>query len=80
MANKISIRNGVAVGVYDDRLLPIYKALGSKLVVERASNVEFHSRAQWWVAYSAKTGGVIACGPNRSDVINEEIEYLERGL
>lgn len=77
MACKVVVRNGHAVGVYDDRWSSIYDALGV-LEVARASNVEFERGV--WVARLANDGKVIAALRVRSEVIKAEIEYLERGL
>ena len=80
MASKIVIKNGIAEGVYDDRLLPIYKALGSHMRIERASEVEFNHDLRMWVARELSTGQVIASAPNRSEVLKREVEILEGKL
>lgn len=77
MASKIVLKDGIAAGVYDDRLLPIYRALGV-VAVSRASNVEFEGGQ--WVARSVSTGRVLGSSPDRRDAIKQEIEALERGL
>jgi len=79
MASKIVIRLGVASGVYDDRLLGLYEALGVP-VIRRASDVEFDHDRRCWVARSASDGAIIATGRNRAEVIAAEVEFLERGL
>jgi hypothetical protein len=79
MASKLVIRSGVAVGVYDDRLRPIYAALG-RVEITRASDVEYDAASQSWVALDRLTGKVIACGPSRGDVIKQEVIVLEGRL
>jgi len=79
MASKLTIKNGVAVGVYDDRLLPLYMALGS-IKIDRASTVEYdHVRGEWVARACDRIGTRIASGQMRSDVIAAEIAFLERG-
>jgi hypothetical protein len=77
MASKIVVRSGVAAGVYDDRWLPMFEALGC-VEVARASVVEYEGGL--WVARLPGSGEVIASGRIRSEVLRAEIEYLERGL
>jgi hypothetical protein len=80
MANKLVIKNGVATGVYDDRLIPLYEALGVCKIL-RASTVEFnHDTRQWQARACDRQGTLIASGVTRSEVIKAEIDYLERGL
>jgi hypothetical protein len=77
MSTKIVVRAGEAVGVYDDRWLPMFEALGC-VRIARASEVEYESGA--WVARLIGTGEVIATGRVRSEVIKAEVEFLEEGL
>lgn len=76
MATKIQIRGGQIIGVYDDRLLPLYKALGTP-VITRATDVEYNQEGQEWEAKLRQTGETISHGPNRADVIRQEVAYLE---
>lgn len=76
MATKISIGAGVATGVYDDRLRPIFEALGV-LSVKRASEVEYEEETGDWVARLLMDGREIGRGKNRADVIKQEVEFLE---
>lgn len=73
MATRMQISGGGASGVYDDRWLPLFEALGAPRV-ERASNVEWESGE--WVA-RLPNGEIIARGRNRAQVIQQEISYLE---
>jgi hypothetical protein len=73
------IRDGVLWGVYDDRLLPIYAALGC-FEVSRASTVEFDSAARVWIARDVATGRELGRAPDRREAIDQEIAELERGL
>jgi hypothetical protein len=77
MASKLVIRRGIVLSVYDDRLLPLYEAIGVRTIT-RASEVEFNHDTRLWEAISE--GRVIASGAVRSEVIKREIEYLEGGL
>jgi len=79
MASKLVIKSGIAEGVYDDRLLPLYEALGMP-VITRASNVEYSHVLKLWVAVHVRRGGVIASGKDRREVIAREIEVIEGGL
>ena len=79
MATKIVIRDGVALGVYDDRFRLLMEALsGGPLVVRRATEVEFDEATGDWVATLLRTGEVIARGRDRSQVIDAEVAFLER--
>ena len=80
MASIIKISEGVAYSVYDDRFQPIYEALGDNLKVSRATQVEWSSASQQWQAIDFYTGKVIASDRNRSEVIRQEVEYLEGRL
>lgn len=78
MASKIIIANSQAVSVYDDRFFPILQALGTPQI-ERATDVEYINGE--WVATHRATNQIIARGPNRNQVIKEEVTWLEeRGL
>lgn len=82
VASKIVIdAGGTARGVYDDLWRPLFEALsGGKLVIERATEIEYDEGSGDWVATLLKTGQVIARGRNRNDVIKEEVAYLERNV
>jgi hypothetical protein len=83
MASKIFIRGGQVTAVYDDRFMPLFKALGD-IEIQRASNVEFDG--QWWVAFRPNKGEkafgnqILAEGPNRNEVIKQEVEFLEKEM
>lgn len=76
MATKITIRGGQVNCVYDDRFRPFFEALGI-IQVKRATEVEFDSLSQEWIATHLATGKVIARGPNRKEVIDTEVKWLE---
>lgn len=83
MASKIFIRGGQVTAVYDDRFMPIFRALGD-IHIQRASDVEYDGFK--WVAsrenpdVAGPSYQVIAQGPNRNEVIRQEVEYLEKEL
>jgi hypothetical protein len=79
MAHIIRIKQGIAVSVYDDRFRPIYQALGVATIT-RATDVEYDATQCAWIATERTTGQIIAYGPERDDVIRQEIEYLEGKL
>jgi hypothetical protein len=80
MSSKLFIRGGIVQGVYDDRLLPIYAALGV-VQIQRATTIEFnHDKKQWEARLCTFSAPLIASGMRRADVIKAEIEFLERGL
>lgn len=79
MATKLVIEGSSVRGVYDDRLRPIYEALGL-LRVKRASEVEYSEERGEWIAVSAETGEEIAHGPDRGEVIAAEVRWLEARL
>lgn len=79
MATKLVVKSGQLVGVYDDRLRPIYEALGT-LRVKRASEVEYDDARGEWVATSCETGEEIASGQDRGQVIAAEVRWLEARL
>jgi hypothetical protein len=68
--------NGDVVSVYNDRI-PASK-LGTSTIT-RASNVEYNHDAQRWEA-RLPDGTLIAYGPLRNEVIQDEIAYLEERL
>lgn len=93
MASKIFIKNGQVTAVYDDRLMPIFKALGD-VTIRRASEVEFDDFSENWVAIrhtieweaeqvkgqveaDIPVSRIIAEGPNRNEVIKQEVQFLE---
>jgi hypothetical protein len=65
--------------VYDDRLRPILEALG-ELHIERATDVEFEESSGDWVATHRATGVEIARGKNRTEVLQQEVRWLEEEL
>lgn len=76
MAGKITIRGSKVACVYDDKFAPLLEALGT-LEISRASNVEYNPLDKTWEAERIGTGEIIASGPNRNDVITEEVKWLE---
>lgn len=76
MLNIISLRNGQALAVYQDRWRPIYEALGA-LQVQRASEVEFDAPSGEWIATHKGSGQIIGRGRIRSHVIAQEVAWLE---
>ena len=80
MASKLVIKNGIASGVYDDRLLPIYEVLGVPQIT-RASVVEYdHERRQWVARACDRQGSLIAAAPTRAQAIALEVKALESRL
>jgi hypothetical protein len=81
VASKITIRNGEAIGVYDDRLRPLFEAMGP-IKVKRATTVEFEEESGDWVAVllneDGSPGKEIARGRLRDKVIEEEVAWLEK--
>lgn len=73
---KLVVGGGWVQAVYGDRLRDL--ALGP-LEVTRASNVEFNHELQQWEARTP-TGELIASGPNRDEVIREEVKVIESRL
>lgn len=79
-AQKIVVTpDGYVSGVYDDRLMPLFIALGV-LSIKRASNVEYDHIKREWVATHVNSGQVIAQGTNRKAVISSEVRWLEERL
>ena len=76
---KLVIRDGRAEMVYSDQWACIARALGA-VTIERATDVEYNPAAQVWEARHRETGQVIATGANRSQVIAEEVKFLEGRL
>lgn len=78
----ITFDGGTATAVYDDRLLPTFRALGGELTVARASHVE-PAPGGGWTADMAPVGGPVL-GPftTRAQALHEERQWLaqERGL
>ena len=68
---------GAVAAVYSDRLqgLPL-----GPMQVTRASNVEFNEKTQSWEATSAQDGSLIAAGPLRDAVIQQEVKIIESRL
>ena len=62
--------------VYSDKLRGLN--LGN-MEMTRASNVEFNAETQEWEARTP-TGELIAKGPNRDEVIKEEVKLIELRL
>ena len=73
---KLVVGGGEVRAVYGDRLRDL--ALGP-LEVTRASNVEFNHAAQQWEAHTP-AGELIAAGPNRDEVIRQEVAVIESRL
>jgi hypothetical protein len=65
-----------ARAVYDDRWRPIYEALGN-FSAQRATNVEFDDASTEWVATHLASGAIIGQSRNRSEVIRQEVAWLE---
>ncbi len=68
--------SGNVRAVYNDRLRGL--SLGS-MEVQRASNVEFDPVSQEWEARTPG-GELIAKGPNRDEVIKQEVRVIETRL
>lgn len=79
MATKIVLRGGGAEAVYDDRLAPLFHALGVAKI-DRATDVEYDDHSRMWVATHRDTQQVIAAGPVRSEVIKQEVAWLEERM
>lgn len=79
MATKIIIRGGVCQAVYDDRFRDIFQALGLPIIT-RATDIEHDTLSGDWIATFRETGEIIARGPNRAQVIENEIKWLEEHL
>ncbi len=74
--NIVSLRGGEARAVYCDRFRSILEAMGA-LQVTRATNVEFESATGEWVATHRESGQIIGRGRNRSEVVAQEVAWLE---
>ena len=68
--------NGEVTAVYSDRLRDLH--LGP-MEVKRASNVEFDHQTQLWQARTPE-GELIAKGPDRDQVIKDEVRVIESRL
>jgi hypothetical protein len=68
--------DGTIKAVYSDKIKNMN--LGRMQVI-RASNVEFNETSQEWEA-KTPTGELIAHGPNRDKVIEEEVRVIEARL
>lgn len=79
MASKLVIKNGIAQGVYDDRLMGLYQALGVPMI-SRASSCEYSPILECWVAVDLSTGKMISSGKSRSAVLAAEVAILEGRL
>ena len=77
MASKVKIYGGKIIGVYDDRLIPLYSALGIP-VIKRVSSVEHNGHE--WVATQEETGVVIGHSKLRAEAVAQEVTYLEDRL
>jgi hypothetical protein len=69
-------KDGTARAVYSDQLRKL--GLGP-MKVTRASNVEFNEASQMWEAITPK-GELIASGPDRDQVIKDEVKVIESRL
>ena len=79
MATKMILGGGKVTTVYDDRWAPILAALvGEEYEAPRVTDVE-RIRGEW-VATHRSSGMVIARGPNRAEVIQAEVAWLESRL
>ena len=67
---------GIVNAVYSDKIRNM--KLGD-MRMKRASNVEFNEKNQLWEAHTPD-GELIASGPNRDDVIKEEVRIIESRL
>lgn len=67
---------GTVKAVYSDKIRNMN--LGA-MQVARASNVEFNETTQLWEA-TTPNGELIASGPNRDEVIKEEVHVIESRL
>lgn len=76
MAEKLVVTPDAVYTVYDDRILPLLEALGT-IKIKRATEVEWNSVAQEWIATLISTGEVISHGKVRSKVIEDEVKFLE---
>lgn len=75
--NLVITEDGNVHGVYSDTLA---KANIGDPIVRRASEVEYnHVRGQW-EATELRTGQIIASGPERNKVIEEEVRILNQRL
>ena len=79
MAGLLIFKDGTVTGVYDDRFLPLIEAFGPPKIT-RATEVEFDHSTGEWVATLISTGQEIGRGRNRTELIKQEVEYLEREL
>lgn len=84
MASLLRVRcDGIIEGVYDDRLRGLVEALSGRPLgaqdVCRASEVEMDADGQW-VARLVGTGEIIARRRSRSEVISEEVNWLEKNV
>lgn len=79
MASILKITDTGASCVYDDRLMPLFEAMGN-IEIKRATEVEFDDKSGEWVATHLETKAIIARGKNRSEVIKREVEFLENNL
>jgi len=73
----VIITGSKAEAMYDDVLMPIFKALGV-VDVKRASHIEWDGHE--WVATFIETGEVIARGESRQGVVELESDWIQRRL
>lgn len=82
MASKISVGPGGIEGVYDERLAPLYLALGH-VEIKRATHVEprVTDAGIVWDATHIETGTVIATGvASKAEAVALEVAWLEARL
>lgn len=77
MATQLALHGPEASAVWDDRWRTIYEALGA-IHVERATEVEFKHDSAVWEAVLVDSAVVIAAGPHRGEVIEREVQWLEK--
>lgn len=68
--------NGRASMVYDDALVPVLKALGGEVTVERASHVEPAPGGGWTADMGPSGGPVLGPFPLREQALAAEREWL----
>ena len=77
----VDLNTGDVACIYDDKHLPLFEAIGGKLEVTRASEVDPDPDGGW-IANLARSGGPVLRGfTRREDAIAAEVEWLtEHGL
>ena len=83
----LTIKNGVIKTIYSDDVFPGLSDMG-KVVIKRATHVEFDNDANMWIGTTAdlgkdnmtKPGTVIARAPTRKGAIDQEIDFLNKNM